>query len=256
MTRRLALVTGVGRKIGIGAALAERLAADGMDVLFTYWHAYDREISAHKRSEDTDDILQLCREKSVHAEMIELNLAEVHSIDELFSYCYSVFGRYPDTVIHNAAVSMNDTIETVTAEQLDQHYAINTRAVTLLTQKFLKHLAYDFGRIICLTTGWAQGPMPNELSYAMTKSTMDTLVYTISPVLARRKITINVINPGPTDTGWMSDELKDVLLERSPQGRVGKPSDVANLASFLVSEEAQWVTGQTIHSEGGFINHF
>ncbi|WP_404405883.1 SDR family oxidoreductase [Jeotgalibacillus malaysiensis] len=255
MARRLALVTGVGRKVGIGAALAERLAADGMDVLFTYWHAYDREVSAHEKSEDPDDILQLCREKSVHAEMIELNLAEVHSIDELFSYCYSVFGRYPDTLVHNAAVSINDTIETVTAEQLDQHYAINTRAVTLLTQKFLKHFEYDFGRIISLTTGWAQGPMPNELSYALTKSTIDTLAYTISPVLAERKITMNVINPGPTDTGWMNDELKEELLTRSPQGRVGKPSDVANLASFLVSVEAQWVTGQTIHSEGGFNNY-
>ncbi|TFE01757.1 SDR family oxidoreductase [Jeotgalibacillus salarius] len=256
MTNRLALVTGVGRKIGIGAALAERLAADGIDVLFTYWHAYDREVSSHERSEDADDILKLCREKNIQAEMIELNIADTQSINELFSYCYSVFGRYPDTLINNAAVSINDTIETVTTEQLDQHYAVNTRAVTLLTQKFLQHFEYDFGRVICMTTGWAQGPMPNELSYALTKSTMDTLVYTISPVLAERKITINIINPGPTDTGWMNADLKEVLLKRSPQGRIGQPADVANLASFLVSEQAQWVTGQTIHSEGGFINHF
>ncbi|MBM7579175.1 SDR family oxidoreductase [Jeotgalibacillus terrae] len=254
MTRRLAIITGVGRKAGIGASIAEKLAADGMDILFTFWHAYDRDVSSHTESEDPDDVLAACRAHGVQAEMIELNLAEVHSIDELFSFCQTAFGRYPDTLIQSAAVSINDSIETISADQLDQHYAINTRAVTLLTQKFLQHFDSETGRVICLTTGWAQGPMPNELSYALTKSAIDTLVYTISPVLAERKITINSINPGPTDSGWMNDEVKKELLSLSPQGRLGMPADAANLVSFLASEQAQWITGQTIHSEGGFIN--
>ncbi|TFD99984.1 MULTISPECIES: SDR family oxidoreductase [Jeotgalibacillus] len=256
MNKRLALITGVGRKEGIGAAICKQLAADGMDILFTYWHAYDREVMQHERSEDPEKIREACRAFGVRAEIIELNLADPRSIEELYAYSMTVFGRYPDTLVHNAAVSINDSIETITADGLDRHYEINTRAVTLLTQTFLKHFDYEYGRIICITTGWEVGPMPDELSYVLTKSTMDTLAFTLAPRLAAKKITINCINPGPTDTGWMNEELKKVLLERSPQGRLGRPEDAAKLAGILASEQSQWITGQTIHSEGGFINHF
>ena len=96
--------------------------------------------------------------------------------------------------------------------------------------------------------------MPNELSYVLTKSTMDTLTYTLASTLAEKNITINAINPGPTDSGWMSEDTKSYLINRFPIGRVGQPTDVAKLVSFLTGPDSGWITGQVIHSEGGFRN--
>jgi 3-oxoacyl-[acyl-carrier protein] reductase len=94
--------------------------------------------------------------------------------------------------------------------------------------------------------------MSEEIAYAVTKGAVETLTRTISQCLAQRGITINAVNPGPTDTGWMDEQLTAVILGKSPMGRVGTPRDVARLIGFLASEEAEWVTGQIIHSEGGF----
>ena len=78
------------------------------------------------------------------------------------------------------------------------------------------------------------------------------LTYTISSDIAAKGITINAINPGPNDTGWMSTEVKEQLAERFPMGRIGTPKDAANLIGFLIKDEAEWITGQILHSEGGF----
>jgi len=95
--------------------------------------------------------------------------------------------------------------------------------------------------------------MPDELAYVATKGAIEAFTLSASPTLARRGITINAVDPGPTDSGWMSDELKSELTGRFPTGRLGQPEDIARLVSFLASEAASWITGQVIHSEGGFI---
>ena len=94
--------------------------------------------------------------------------------------------------------------------------------------------------------------MPNEIAYAITKGAIETLTYTLSQEIASKGITINAVNPGPNDTGWMDDELKSKLIGQFPMKRIGKPKDTAKLIGFLVSEDAEWITGQIIHSEGGF----
>lgn len=95
--------------------------------------------------------------------------------------------------------------------------------------------------------------MPGELAYATTKGAIDALTITLSAEVAKLGITVNAVNPGPTNTGWMTDVIKTELLPLFPFGRIGEPSDVARLIKFLVSEDAGWITGQIIHSEGGFI---
>lgn len=94
--------------------------------------------------------------------------------------------------------------------------------------------------------------MPGELAYATTKGAIDALTITLSAELAPLGITVNAVNPGPTNTGWMTEEIRSELQPRFPFGRIGEPQDVARTVKFLVSEEAAWVTGQIIHSEGGF----
>jgi len=109
------------------------------------------------------------------------------------------------------------------------------------------------GRIVNITSGQSLSQMNAEIAYAMTKGAIETLTKTIYSELAMEGVTINAVNPGPNDTGWMDDELKQKLIDRFPMGRVGLPSDTANLVTFLCSEEGGWITGQVIHSEGGFI---
>jgi 3-oxoacyl-[acyl-carrier protein] reductase len=94
--------------------------------------------------------------------------------------------------------------------------------------------------------------MVGEIAYAATKGAIDALTVTLAAEVASQGITVNAVNPGPTDSGWITGELRQELLSRFPMGRLGQPDDAARLVAFLVSDEAEWITGQIIHSEGGF----
>ena len=128
------------------------------------------------------------------------------------------------------------------------------RATTLLSCEFAQRFEFlNGGRIINMISGESLGPMYNEISYAITKGALETLTYTLAAALATKKITVNAIDPGATDTGWMSEPTKKDLLKRFPFGRLGAPKDASNLVTFLMSKEGEWISGQIIHSEGGFI---
>lgn len=154
-------------------------------------------------------------------------------------------------LVNNAAVSLHDDALTITADGLDRHYAVNVRATALLTAEFARRLpAGHGGRVINLTSGQGTGPMPEELSYATTKGAIEALTASSAPVLARNGITINAVDPGATDTGWMSDDLKAAIAAESAFGRVGQPEDAARLILFLASDAGRWITGQVIRSRG------
>jgi 3-oxoacyl-[acyl-carrier protein] reductase len=97
-----------------------------------------------------------------------------------------------------------------------------------------------------------RSPDPNNLAYTATKGALIALTEPLSVALAPLGITVNCVDPGPTDTGWMNDDVKRRLQPMFPMGRIGQPKDTANLISLLSSDEAQWITGQFIRSEGGF----
>ncbi len=160
----------------------------------------------------------------------------------------------PTILVNTAAHSTRDGYEQLDAATLDAHYAVNVRAMALLCVEFAR--AYHGGpggRIINFSSGQGLGPMPGELAYAATKGAIEAFTRSISVEVAPLGITVNAVNPGPTDTGWMTDDLKDLLLSKFPSGRLGLPEDAARLVAFLASDEAQWITGQVIHSEGGFL---
>ena len=158
----------------------------------------------------------------------------------------------PSILINNATYSLAGTLDEIDAPQLDAHYGVNVRATTLLCAEFARHFRGRQGRIINLTSGQFQRPMSTEVAYAVTKGAIDALTCTIASTLAGRDITVNAVNPGPTDTGWMSATVRESLRQRFPAGRVGQPEDAAQLVAFLASEAANWITGQVLHSEGGF----
>lgn len=192
------------------------------------------------------------KEKGVQAASLELDLTQDDAAEILIQTVMEKLG-VPDILVNNAAYSTQNDYSNVTSDQLDKHYMVNIRATTLVSIEFARTFNKPSGgRIVNITSGQFQGPMPGELAYATTKGAIDALTVTLSAEVAPRGITVNAINPGPTDTGWMTDQIKRDLTPMFPFGRVGEPNDVARTIKFLVSEEAAWITGQIIHSEGGF----
>lgn len=136
------------------------------------------------------------------------------------------------------------------AVALDAHWAANTRSAILLTQAFAaQHDGRPGGRVILLTSGQQLGPMPGEIAYAASKG---ALAATIAEQLADRGITVHAVNPGPVDTGYATGAEHAAIRGRFPAGRWGAPDDAARLIGWLATDDAAWITGQVLNSEGGF----
>lgn len=250
---RVAVVTGAGRRGGIGAAICRALAARGADVLFTYWESYDRGMSWDADEDGPDALHEELRGLGVRAEGVEIDLSLPESPERLLEAVEERLGP-PSVLVNNAAHSTRDGYEALDAATLDAHYAVNLRATALLCAGFARRYAGGpGGRIVNLSSGQSLGPMPGELAYAATKGAVEAFTVTLAAEVGHKGITVNAVNPGPTDTGWMDDGLRRELSEKFPSGGVGRPEDAARLVAFLAGEEAEWVTGQVIHSEGGFL---
>jgi 3-oxoacyl-[acyl-carrier protein] reductase len=156
-----------------------------------------------------------------------------------------------DVLVANHAASADQNLEQLTAEVIDRTLAVNVRASMLLVQAFAQQ-ATGGGRVILLTSGQGRGPMTRELPYVASKAALAGLVLSLADHLAARGITVNAVNPGPTDTGWATPEIFEEAVAAMPRGRWGAPDDAARLIAWLASADADWVTGQVIDSDGGF----
>ena len=252
---RIALVTGVSRKSGIGAAIASELARDGLDVFISYYRPYDHASGLAGDPQEPENLLKELQSFGVRAAGFEIDLSDAGSPGLLFDQVEAALGTV-SILVNNAAYSMRDGIENLTAEKLDKHYAVNIRAMALLCAEFVRRYKQNLsgshdGRIINLSSGQSIAPMPGELAYVATKGAVEAFTLSLSAEVASLGITVNAVDPGITDTGWISPELKAKWSKESPMGRVGTPRDAARLIRFLASEEAGWITGQVIHSRGG-----
>ncbi len=250
---RVAVVTGVGRRRGIGSAVCRALAARGADVALSYWKAYDREMPWDSDEDESRRLVEELRGAGVRAEAIEVDLSLAESPKELLDAAEARLG-IPSILVNAAAHSTHDGYESLDAETIDAHYAVNVRAMALLSVLFARRYpGGPGGRIVNFSSGQSLGPMEEELAYGMTKGAIEAFTRSLAAGVGHRGITVNAVNPGPTDTGWMTKDLGRELLPKFPSGRVGRPEDAARLVAFLAGDESAWISGQTIHSEGGFI---
>lgn len=250
----LAIVTGVSRLKGMGYAICKQLAMSGMDICFTYWTSYDQSMPWGIEASEPDEIQAKIKSFGVQCEKIEVDLSNDLAAQQIFDFANSKIGSVT-VLVNNATHSVASNIATITPELLDKHYQVNVKAVTLLMKEFVNRFSsgQQRGSIVNLSSGQSLGQMNQEFAYAITKGAIDTLTRSVYSELATKGVTINSVNPGPNDTGWMQDNMREEILNRFPMGRIGLPSDTAKLIAFLCSEAAGWITGQVIHSEGGFI---
>jgi 3-oxoacyl-[acyl-carrier protein] reductase len=235
MNGGVALVTGADNPAGIGRAVCRALAARGAIVACTVEPG------------------SMASEADLGAVPIEADLADPEAPEALLAAVEAFVGR-PSILVNNAAHSTRDGYATLDAATLDAHYAVNVRAAALLSCALARaHPRGTPGRIVNLISGQFLGPMRGELAYTATKGALQAFTVQLAAEVAELGITVNAVGPGPNDTGWMDDALREELLPRFPMGRIGGPEDAARLVAFLCSEEAGWITGQVIHSEGGFV---
>jgi 3-oxoacyl-[acyl-carrier protein] reductase len=247
--RPVALVTGVGRTVGIGAGIAAQLAASGWDIAFTYWTAYDERMPWDAPADASAGIGQELAGRGAATAAINADLTGPAAPEQIFSRAEERLGPVTALVMCHCE-SVDSGLLDTTVDSFDRHFAVNTRATWLLIREFGRRFrgTPGAGRIIFLTSDHTVGNLP----YGASKGAADRITLAAARELAGLGITANVINPGPVDTGWMSAEVRDSATRQTPLGRLGTPADVARLVDFLCSPQGQWINGQLLYSNGGF----
>ncbi|MEQ4209363.1 SDR family oxidoreductase [Actinopolymorpha sp. B9G3] len=247
--RPVALVTGVGRTVGIGAGIARRLAASGWDIAFTYWTAYDDRMTWGIEPGAAGAIDRSLAEHGAATAAIEANLGDAGAPSRIFDATERRLGGVTALVMCHCESVASGLLDT-TVESFDRHFAVNARATWQLIREYGRrfHATPGTGRIIGLTSDHTVGNLP----YGASKAALDRIILAAARELAHLGISSNVINPGPIDTGWMTDDVRASGIRQTPLGRLGTPQDTAHLVDFLCSPQGQWINGQLLMSNGGF----
>ena len=242
-----ALVTGVGRRRGIGAGIASGLAEDGWDLALSYWQPYDQRLGLDGSPDDPHQLADELRSLGRRVELVEVDLEDPAGAATLVDTAADQLGRL-DALVMSHCESVASGVLDTTVESFDRHYAVNVRATWLLVAAFARQLGATGGVALALTSDHTVGNLP----YGVTKGALDRLVLAAAHELADLGLRSNVINPGPVDNGWMDDDIRAAGLAQQPTGRLGTPDDTANLVRFLLSDRGSWINGQLLYSNGGF----
>lgn len=246
--RPVAVVTGVGRSVGIGAGVARRLAEAGWDIAFTYWSAYDDRMDWGAEDGAPAAIAAELAERGAASVSVEADLADPSAPGRVFDDVEDRLGGVAALVMCHCE-SVDSGLLDTTVDSFDRHFAVNARATWLLIREYGLRFTgtHGTGRVIALTSDHTVGNLP----YGASKGALDRITLAAARELAHLGVTANVINPGPVDTGWMDGPLREEMVRQTPLGRLGTPDDTARLVAFLCSPGGQWINGQLLMSNGG-----
>jgi len=281
---KVALITGANH--GIGAATAQALAAEGVAIFINYLRMPPLGTPQENQQGDTsapglalynarramtaEQVLNAIRDQDGKAEALEADLADPATIPLLFDHVEATFGSV-DIMINNADYCVGDTFvphellgttqlipdgyaaTSFTAQSHDPHFAVNSRATALMMAEFARrHVEQgkQWGRIINISSDGAPA-FSHEISYGASKYAMESYSRAAAKELGQFGITVNIVSPGPIQTGYITPDLEQQVIADIPLGRVGRPDDVADVIVFLTSEQARWLTGQLLFVGGG-----
>jgi len=241
---KVAIVTGASK--GIGAAIAEHLAAAGAAVVVNYASS----------KEGADRVVAEIRRHGGEALAVQANVAKQADVERLFSETKKAFGRL-DILVNNAGIYEFFPIEGVTEEHFHKHFDLNVLGLLLASKEAARHFGAAGGSIINISSAASTLAPPNTSVYTATKAAVDAVTRSLAKELGPRNIRVNSINPGMVDTegvragGFVESDFRKELEARTPLGRIGQPDDIAPAAVFLASSDAAWITGETLLVAGG-----
>jgi len=240
---KIALVTGSSR--GIGRAMVERLSQDGAAVVVNYVNS----------SEKAQEVAAAVKAGGGTAVALEADVSKLEDIQRLFDRTVEHFGRL-DILVNNAGIRITKNVAEIGEEEFDRLFAINVKGTFFSCQLAARRLS-DGGRIINVSSAVTKMMLPGYSIYAASKAAVDQITRTLSKELGGRDITVNAVCPGPVDTALLREgktrEQIQQMAQMAALGRIGRVEDIADVVAFLAGDDARWITGQTIHVNGGYV---
>ena len=241
---RVAVVTGASK--GIGAAIAEHLAAEGAAVVVNY--------ASSKAGADV--VVKRITQSDGKAVAVQADLSKPEDIQRLFAETKKAFGKL-DILVNNAGVYEFAPLEAITPAHFHKQYNLNVLGLLLATQEAVKYIGAEGGSIINIGSVVATLGPPMGSVYSGTKAAVNAITKSLAKELGARKIRVNAVNPGMVETegvhaaGLAESDFRKEIEEATPLGRIGQPQDIAPAVVFLASPGAGWITGETLYISGG-----
>ena len=239
LKEKIAIVTGASR--GIGRAIAERLGRQGATVVVNY----------ARSSEAAREVVSVVEARGGKAVAVQADVSDVAEVRNLFRETFDSFG-WLDILVNNAGKAVYKSLAEASEEDYDSTFVLNARGTFFAMQEAARRMN-DGGRIVSISTGGTVGGAPTGSIYAGSKAAVEQFTKALAKEIGGRGITVNTVSPGFTDTDLLNEnpQFKEMGAQLSPLGRLGQPEDVADVVSFLASEQARWITGQNIQAGGG-----
>ena len=241
---KVAVVTGASK--GIGAGIAKALAEEGASVVVNY--------ASDKAGADT--VVAHITGRGGKAVAVHGSVAKAAEVANLFAEAKNAYGTL-DILVNNAGVFAFAPLEGVTEDEFHRQFNTNVLGTILATQEAVKHFGDTGGSVVNITSVSSELRMPGSVVYASTKAAVDSITRVLAAELAPRKIRVNAVAPGMTETegaksmGFLDTEQGKAIVASIPLGRIGQPDDIAQVVTFLASEESAWMTGDRLTASGG-----